>query len=47
MRKTEKDIAFDRSCLPYDAMGDYSAFTHQQDEEEEKPCEDQVRNKSE
>ena len=38
-----KDNGFDRSILPYDAMGDYSSLFANKEKKEEPPCEDPDR----
>lgn len=35
-----KDNGFDRTMLPYDAMGDFSCLFASSEEKEEPPCED-------
>lgn len=35
-----KDNGFDRTMLPYDAMGDYSSLFANKEKKEEPPCED-------
>ena len=46
MSNMEEVLNNDRSFIPYDAMGDYSVFSHQLAREEDSPCEDQDRKKS-
>ena len=41
--KNENNYGFDRSSIPYDAMGDYSVFLLRTDGKEERPCEGQDR----
>ena len=35
-----KDNGFDRTMLPYDAMGDFSSLFARSEEKEEPPCKD-------
>ena len=35
-----KDNGFDRTMLPYDAMGDYSSLVASKEDKEEPTCED-------
>ena len=47
MQDNRDGYGFDRSWLPYDAMGDYSVFAHQTEEKERCPRTEEAANRHE
>ena len=47
MQENKEGYGFDRSWLPYDAMGDYSVFAHQTEEKERCPRIEEAANRHE
>ena len=47
MQENKEGYGFDRSWLPYDAMGDYSVFAHQTEEKERCPRTEEAANRHE